>query len=339
MSDASFQAWLEGQGYRVLQSPSGSWYEIAPRVLQAFPYHAIARIDAAERDALLRGHGCLALRYSTPLDVPHGQLSYHVVLDRDDFGLPRLAKTQRAATVKALQQFTVSRITFDELRTDGWTMREKTLVRQQRFGLETQSWWDDLCRAAEAAGFEAWGARCEGALTASLVAHIAGGCASIILQQSDTDFLSRGTNNALVYEFCRDAFARPDVTRVFYGLHSLDAPASVDAFKFRLGFRALPVRQVVDFHPLVRPWLGETSLRAAALARRFRPDDSRISKLEGLLRFHVNGHKPLEQQERPAVLVGVPGGTAAGPLRGTRPAYDGSADTAHDPGGRLRKSA
>jgi len=303
--DLSFQRWLEAQGYRVLQSPSASWYEIAPRVLQAFPYHGIVRIEPAERDALLRDHRCLALRYSTPLDASQGQLSYHVVVDRHDFGLPRLAKTQRAATVKALQQFAVARITFDELRTDGWAMREKTLVRQQRFGIETRSWWDELCRAAEAAGFEAWGARCDGALTASLLAHVAGGCASIVLQQSDTDFLSRGTNNALVYEFCRDVFARPHVTRVFYGLHSLDAPPSVDAFKFRLGFSALPVRQVVDFHPLVRPGLGDLSLRAAAAARRVRPNDSRISKLEGLLRFYVNGRKPLEQQERPGVLDGA----------------------------------
>ena len=302
MSEPSFQAWLEGQGYRVVQSPSGAWYEIAPRVLQAFPYHGIARIGAAERDALLRDHGCLALRYSTPLDAAQGQLSYHVVLDRSDFGLPRLVKTQRAATVKALQAFTVAPITFHELRDNGWEMRAKTLARQQRFGIETRTWWERLCAAAGTAGFEAWGARCDGVLTASLLAHVAGGCASIVLQQSDTDFLSRGTNNALVYEFCRHAFARPDVTRVFYGLHSLDAPASVDAFKFRLGFRPLPVRQVVDFHPLARPWLGGLSLRALTAARLVRPHDSRLSKLEGLLRFYVNGHKPLADQERPAVL-------------------------------------
>jgi hypothetical protein len=330
MNQPSFEAWLERQGYRVLHSPSASWYEIAPRVLQAFPYHGIAHIDAAERDALLRDSGCLALRYSTPLDAAHGQVSYHVVIDRHEFGLPRLPKTQRAATVKALQQFAVAPISHDELRMDGWAMREKTLVRQQRFGIETHAWWDRLCRAAEAAGFEAWGARCDGVLTASLLAHVADGCASILLQQSDTDFLSRGTNNALVYEFCRDAFSRPGVTRVFYGLHSLDAPASVDAFKFRLGFRALPVRQVVDFHPLVRPWLGNVTLRAIEAVRRIRPNDSRISKLDGLLRFHINGRKPLDQQERPAVLDAMrdltsrPGASAPADLAEARRAEVGA---------------
>jgi hypothetical protein len=90
---------------------------------------------------------------------------------------------------------------------------------------------------------------------------------------------------------------------VFYGLHSLDAPPSVDQFKFRMGYRARPVKQSVIFHPSVRPLINCVTHALVRAGLRLRPGNYILSKAEGMLRFHLQGRLPLSQQTLPAPLA------------------------------------
>ena len=92
------------------------------------------------------------------------------------------------------------------------------------------------------------GAFADGQVVASLMAFTCEDCCVGLSQQSLTGYLDKRVNNALYYAFAHEVMARPGIHRIFMGLHSLDAPASVDEFKFRMNFTPKPVRQRVVFH-------------------------------------------------------------------------------------------
>ena len=96
---------------------------------------------------------------------------------------------------------------------------------------------------------------------------------------------------------------REDVDSIFYGLHSLDAPASVDEFKFRMNYRAHPVRQRVVFHPWLAPALNRLSHAALRKLVRWRSESSVLPKIEGMVRFHLEGRRGLGEQVWPECLA------------------------------------
>ena len=96
-----------------------------------------------------------------------------------------------------------------------------SLARQGRSGAERPEWWQKLCHCArELAGFDTWGALAGAELVASLLAFTCDDCCLILYQQSRSEFLKLGVNNALTYQFTRQVLARPGVNFIFYGLHS-----------------------------------------------------------------------------------------------------------------------
>jgi len=160
-----------------------------------------------------------------------------------------------------------------------------------------------MCHAAEGlAGFETWAAIVNGQLAASLIAFTCEDCCSILYQQSRTEYLPLGVNNALAFVFTNEILKRPGHPCIFYGLHSLDAPPSVDEFKFRMGYRAMPVRQRVVFHPWLCPVFNPASHAALLGLLGLRPHSPALPKIEGILRFYLEGKKPLEQQVWPPAL-------------------------------------
>jgi hypothetical protein len=85
---------------------------------------------------------------------------------------------------------------------------------------------------------------------------------------------------------------------IFYGLHSLDAPASVDAFKFRMGFSAKPVRQRVAFRTSMAPLLNPISHAVLRAAHNLIPSSDFLAKTEGLTRFYLHGKLPGNEQKQ-----------------------------------------
>ena len=80
------------------------------------------------------------------------------------------------------------------------------------------------------------------------------------------EFLSARVNNALTYVFTRSTLDRSDVRSVFYTVQSLDAPPSVDGFKFHMGYTAKALRQRVVFHPWAEPLVRPATSRTVRFA-------------------------------------------------------------------------
>jgi hypothetical protein len=90
---------------------------------------------------------------------------------------------------------------------------------------------------------------------------------------------------------------------MFYCLDSLDAKESMDEFKFRMGYKAKPVRQRVIFHPKLRflvNSLGHSAIRRVA---HWMPSRPGLAKAEGMMRFCLEGQVPQEKQVKPVALL------------------------------------
>ena len=306
MNAETMAEWFRRQGHHVFHAAGLYWYDQGPRVFQAFPYHRVIEPSERELNGLLLKNMAIGLRYSTTLDAQHGALSYHSVYENGHYTMQTLPRRARTAVRKGLRNMNVESISFDQLATEGWKLRYKTLERQGRTRAESEDWWHRLCHSAEGLpGFEAWGAFCRGRLVAALLAVTCDACYTMLFQQSDSDYLHLGANNVLAYTITNQVTERPGIESVFYGLHSLDASEDVDTFKFRMGFTAKPVRQRVVFNPLLAPAFNRFS---HALVQRLidrYPESSFLTKTEGMLRLYLQGQRPLDRQAVPAGLEEV----------------------------------
>ena len=291
-------------GVRVVRTASSYWYEAGSHVYQAFPYQWLVEPVEQELNDLLINHHAIALRYSTPVTNPLGKVSYHVVCD-GNCDLEALPRQARQCVRKGLAYASVEPIPLARLADEGWKLRQETLQRQGRASAENQEWWRTLCDSAEdLPGFEAWGAIHEGELVASFLAFTCENCFTLPHEQSATAHLDHRVNSAIFYAVAHQALARPAISRVFFGVESLDAPSTVDEFKFRMGFAAKPVRQRVVFHPWLAP-LANTDLCCAIVRQllRRRPDSIALAKGEGMLRFCREGRRSPGDQTWPDSLV------------------------------------
>jgi hypothetical protein len=306
-----FADWLRRQGHHVERTASSWWYDAGPRVYQAFPFHWVVLPSERELTDLLRRRHGFALRYSTPLDAPAGCVSYHAICDDRKYGLHSLNDGSRRSVRNALAHCRVERIPLERYAAEGWQLEADTCRRQGReVPLSREAWRRRYLAAAALPGFEAWGALVDGRLGASLACFQMDDCVEILAHQSLSELLDARLNNALTFVVTEHMLRRPEVRSVFYTLQSLDAPASIDTFKFRMGYVARPLRQRVVFHPwagrVARPWVHR--LVRAALARN--PESRLLAKGEGMLRFHLQGSQPASMQEWPACLKTDASGSA-----------------------------
>ena len=299
----NFVEWQLRQGHKVISTESSYWVKLNSNIYQAFPYHKLITPSADEIQNFFRQSHALAARYSIPINQPIGQLSYHVIYDQEKYELYDLPKKVRHDVTKGLQYGSYESIPMSRLAFEGWFLRKETLIRQGRQKAESKDFWESMCLSADGLKcFEAWGALHEGILVAALLACTIGDTVSIFYQQSRTQHLKYGINNALTFTFTQEVLNRPEIRCIFYGLHSLDAPASVDEYKFRMGYSAYPVRQRVIFNPLVAPFIQPISHLGIKTLMRFFPSNNLISKAEGMIRFYLQGKLPLVMQEWPPVL-------------------------------------
>jgi hypothetical protein len=203
-----------------------------------------------------------------------------------------------------LKTGSVQPIPFEQLAQDGWRLEQDTAERQGRRTLfDEQSWHIRCMAAADLLGFEAWGVLTDGRLVASLLTFQMDDCCEMISQQCHRDYLQARVNHALAFGVTETMVNRAGIRSIFYALHSLDAPPSVDEFKFRMGYVAKPVRQRVVFHPWLAPLAHRASHACLRQALRRYPSDPRLSKAEGMLRFYLQGRRPLHEQNWPACLA------------------------------------
>jgi hypothetical protein len=305
MNVDTFAEWIRRQGHRVYQTESSWWYDAGPHVLQSFPYHRLIKPSASELRRLMLRHNILAVRFSTPLDSEEGMASYHVVLEDHDYGFEKMRSQARNGVRRGLDNCRVEQISFKRLAEEGWVLQQDTLERQNRSDSMHQSEWERICLSAEGLpGFEAWGAITEGQLVATILTCRIDDVCYVPYAQSLHQFLGKHVNNALFYTASREMLSRSGVSGIFFSLHSLDAPESVNEFKFRMGFSAKAVRQRVVFHPILRPFANRYTHQLIKNAIARDPANSFLAKVEGMLRFYLMGKIPLNEQTWPECLAG-----------------------------------
>jgi len=306
MTPEIFAEWLRRQGHQVLRTESSYWYDQGPRVYQAFPYHWTIEPGDEEIRQFLRDERIIGLRYSAPLTAFRGQISYHAVFEEDTYSLENLSKWSRKNVRRGLKNCEIEPISFERLAVEGFALQVDTLDRQgRRLDLKGELWRRRCLAAGSLDGFEAWGAIVNGQLGASVITFQMDDCCYMLYQQCHRDFLQAHVNNALSFEVTRTMVERPGIKSILYGLHSLDAPESVDEFKFRMGYAAKPVRQRVEFHPKIAPFMNKTIHTSLRTMLRLFPGHAALSKAEGLVRFYQYGKLPLKEQEIPAPLSGM----------------------------------
>ncbi|GLH71159.1 hypothetical protein GETHPA_26920 [Geothrix rubra] len=303
MTPEVFAEWLRRLGHRVVRTQSSYWFDQGPRVFQAFPYHWIIQPSEEELREFLLAERAIGLRYSTPLDAEEGSCSYHILYERPDYGLQDVEPSVRSKVRRGLEACQVGPIPLARYAREGWSIERDTLDRQHRHSRRGHGDWARMVEAAaDLPGFEVWGAEVEGRLGATLMFARVGDAIDLLYQQSRREYLPLRVNNALLFEATRTLVARPGVHLIHNGLHSLDAPASVDHFKVRLGYTIKPIRQRVVFHPRLAPWFGPATSGALARLAGLYPQSEFIRKAEGLTRFHCNGQLALHRQTFPELL-------------------------------------
>ncbi len=303
MNPDIFGEWLRRQGHRILRSPSSYWHSQGPRVYQAFPYHWVIKPSEEELSSLLRQNQAIGLRYSTPLNAPRGCISYHAVYEKNTYELENLGKWARKNVRRGLKNCAVEQITFPRLAEEGWRLQIDTLQRQGRHRKLDRKTWRQLClAAADIPGFEAWGAMVKGIMAASVITFKMDECVYMLYQQCLREYLPAHVNNALSYFVTQEMVQRADIRSILYGLHSLDAPANVDEFKFRMGYNAKIVRQRVIFNHWLEPFFNKTSHGVVKYLHESFPGNPFLAKTEGMIRFYLEGNLPLSQQNWPDCL-------------------------------------
>ncbi len=231
-------------------------------------------------------------------------ISYHVVLNDLDYNLEKLRTQARNGIRRGLEHCQVERISFQRLADEGWKLQQDTLDRQNRLDSMKQSEWQAICLSADnLPGFEAWAAIVDGVLAASILTCRIDDKGYVPYAQSLRDYLHLHVNNALFYTATRDILSRPGITGIFFSLHSLDAPESVNEFKFRMGFTAIPVRQRVVLHPILVPFANPLTYKAIFSRVQKNPQNPFSAKVEGMLRFYLQGKQSLPAQEWPKCLA------------------------------------
>lgn len=307
MSAETLAEWLRRRGHRIVRGAGSLWYDAGARVFQPVPFHQVFTPPEDELRAMIREERALGVRYSAPPAASEGLVSYHVVFDvaeHGPYGFAQIGSRTRNKVRRGLRETWVGEISCDRLAREGWRLQQDTLARQGRLASMDEASWVELCRAAEGLpGFEAWGAyvnRTELAAT-MLVARVDDTYA-VLTAQSHRDYFEQYINNALCFTVSSDLLTRPGVRAVFYSTHSLDAPPSVDEFKFLMGYKARPVRQRVIFHPLAAPLINPASHALASRLLKAGVSHPTLSKAEGLMRFYLEGRRPATRQRPPAAI-------------------------------------
>lgn len=177
-------------------------------------------------------------------------------------------------------------------------------MRQDRLRSMTKQEWERLCRSAEGLpGFETWAAISNNELAGAVIICRIDDVFNVPYAMSHSRFLAGHVNNAVFFTVSCEMLKRDGVNSIFFTVQSLDAPANVDEFKFRMGFEPKAVRQRVDFHPFLNPFANPTLHNLSKKLLQHDPSNPTLAKAEGMLRFHVKGRHRITEQEWPKCLT------------------------------------
>jgi len=288
MNPEVFSEFLTRQGYKVIRTESCYWYNVQSGFYFYFPYHQLITPTKDELKRILWGELSIGVRFFAPT-AGVGKDSYMIVLSDKNYDITSVdAKYARRQTRRGLEKFEIRLFSFKDLSTLGNRLNYETLSRQKR---SPQVWnaqkWQLYCEAAdELDGFEAWGAFSGHNLAAFMVTFQMEDHFTILHQSSAKEYLHFYPNNALVYFVTKLKIAHPNISTISYGPQSLDAPQSLDTFKLHMGFEKRPMKQIIVFNPLIKPFINGAFHKVVQLLSHERLQSDTYRKLEGIIRFY-----------------------------------------------------
>jgi hypothetical protein len=288
MGPETFAEFLTRQGHHVVKTETCFWYDAQPGFYFYFPYHRPINPGVEELKKIIWGERCIGIRFFTPMECI-GKSSYNIVCSDKNYDFTSITSaTARHEIRKGLKNFEIRQMDFKELATLGISLNYDTLVRQGRAPRRDEvKNWRLYCSSTEGLdGFEAWGAFLNGKLASFEIGFLMEDCFYLLRQSSATEYLPLYPNNALVFALTRIKLALPEVNTVSQGPQSLDAPESLDTFKFRMGYQKQPMKQKIIFNPMIRPFIGGVLHKFVQLAVDARPQSDTLRKLEGIIRFY-----------------------------------------------------
>jgi hypothetical protein len=288
MQPEAFLEFLARQGHRIVKTESCYWFDAQPGFYFYFPSHRLITPSTEELDRILSSEPCIGLRYFTPLDRV-GKESFLIVCSDKNYDITSVdAHCARRQTRRGLEHFNIKQLEFKELAKLGISLNHDTLVRQGRDPcINEEKKWQLYCSSAYGLeGFEAWGAFSGNNLASFMVTFLMEDHFTILHHSSATEYLPLYPNNALIFYMTKLKLALPEVNTVSYGPQSLDAPESLDTFKFRMGFQKKPMKQTIVFNPLVRPFIGGFFYKTIQCVSALRPGSDTFRKCEGIVRFY-----------------------------------------------------
>ena len=286
MTPEIYAEWLRQQGQRVVRTVSSYWHREGFGVYQAFPYHWTIAPSPNELKELMSAHRATALRYSAVAGTGASANGYHVVYTGADYDFENLSGWARKNVRRGLRCSKVGPISFERYIEEGWLLRQDTLARQARRVHDTrQDWIRRYASAADLPGFEVWGAEVNDQLAATLLTFQMDNWGYMLYQQCHSHYLREHPNNALSFVVTQHLIRETGVKGVYYGMSSLDAPSSVDEFKFRMAYEARPVWQRIEVHPYLKPLVNGVSYKAVKLARKVYSRSRTIAKAAGMMQL------------------------------------------------------
>jgi len=288
MNAENFAVFLSRQGHHIVKTESCYWYNAQPGFYFYFPYHRLVDPSEEELKKILWGERCIGMRFFTPMECV-GKSSYLIVCSDKNYDITSVdANYARRQTRRGLENFEIRPFSFKELAEQGNQLNFDTLTRQGRDPriLSERKWrlYCDSTKGLE--GFEAWGAFTDGKLASFLMGFQMEDHFTILYQSSATEYLRLYPNNALIYTVTKLKLSSPEINAISYGPESLDAPESLDTFKFRMGYTKRPMKQRIVFNPLIRPFIGRPLYKLAQLAADIRLQSDTLRKVDGILRFY-----------------------------------------------------
>lgn len=288
MNAENFAEFLSRQGHKIIKTESCYWYDAQPGFYFYFPYHRLINPGKEELNRILWGERCIGVRYLTPMDCL-GKTSYLIVCSEKNFDLESISSpSARKEIRKGLKNFVVRQMEFKELAELGIPLNYDTLTRQGRAPQRhEEKKWRHYCSSADGLdGFEAWGAFMDNKLASYMIGFQMEDHFTFLRMSSATQYLHFYPNHAVVFTLTKLKLALPEVNAISRGPQSLDAPESLDNFKFRMGYQKRPMKQRIVFNPLISPFIGAILHKIVRLATDVRPQSDTLRKLEGIIRFY-----------------------------------------------------
>jgi hypothetical protein len=289
MKPEIFSKFLKRQGYRVIKTDCCYWYNAQPGFFFYFPYHRLISPTKEEYNTLFLKKFCIGMRFFTDVK-DYGKESYLIICSDKNYDITSVdAKYARRQTRRGLENFEIKELDFNSLASKGLRANYDTLSRQ---GRNPDKWnkkrWYQYCSAAYGLdGFEAWGAFQQDQLAAFIVGFQMEDHFTILHHSSVTEYLRQYPNNALVFYLTKLKLNTPGVNHVFYGPESLDAPDSLDQFKFRMGFTKKQMKQRVVFSPILKPFANSITYKLVQTFSNIKPSSDTWRKLGGIIQFYL----------------------------------------------------